>query len=93
MENRKRWMSCLFSQVGHDEASRVTPQSVLGSLGAFEVRYDVPVVFCPSPDLAARQIERWAFYFARECVEAVNGIYRAAVVGAQADLTQLVPRA
>jgi DNA excision repair protein ERCC-4 len=62
--------------------SRITPQSVLGSLGAFEVRYDVPVVFCPTPALAARQIERWAFYFARECVEAVNGLCRAVAVPA-----------
>jgi hypothetical protein len=29
--------------------SRITPAAVLGSLGAFEVRYDVPVVFLPHP--------------------------------------------
>jgi hypothetical protein len=33
--------------------------------------------------MAARLVERWAFYFARECVEAVNGIYRAAAVPAE----------
>ena len=57
--------------------SRMAPAAVLGSLCAFEVRYDVPVVFCRSPQAAARLVERWAFYFARECVESVNGLWRA----------------
>jgi hypothetical protein len=40
-------MAC-FPLAGRSYASRVTPASVLGSLCAFEVRYDVPVVFCPT---------------------------------------------
>jgi len=51
----------------HDYRSRMAPASVLGSLDAFEVRYRVPVVFCPTPKVAARQVERWACYFHREC--------------------------
>jgi DNA excision repair protein ERCC-4 len=50
--------------------SRIVPAAVLGSVCAFEVRYDLPVVFSPTPQAAARLVERWAFYFARECVEA-----------------------
>lgn len=39
--------------------SNVTPRAVLGTLHAFEVRYDVPVVFCETPEIAGRLIERW----------------------------------
>ena len=52
--------------------SKVTPRAVLGTLGAFEARYEVPVVFCPSPDEAGRQIESWTWWSARELVEAAN---------------------
>jgi ERCC4-type nuclease len=54
----------------------VNPASVLSSLYAFEVRYDLPVVFAPSTSVAACQIERWAFYFARQMVEDVNDLWR-----------------
>ena len=37
-----------------------------------------PVVFTANAQEGARKIERWAFYFARETVEAVNGLWRAA---------------
>jgi ERCC4-type nuclease len=56
--------------------SNIAPKAVLGTLSAFEIRYDVPVVFYETPELAARQIERWAFWFAREMVEAVNSLWR-----------------
>lgn len=56
--------------------SSVTPQAVLATLAAFEVRYDLPVVFIRTPELAARQIERWAFYFARDYIKAANQLVR-----------------
>ena len=56
--------------------SNVKPQAVMATLGAFETRYDLPVVFRPSAELAAAQIERWAFWFSREIVEAVNNLWR-----------------
>jgi DNA excision repair protein ERCC-4 len=59
--------------------SRISPKSVLGSLNAWEVRFDVPVVFCQTPEIAGRQIEIWSWYFAREIVETVNDLWRAAV--------------
>ncbi|MEM7384483.1 MAG: ERCC4 domain-containing protein [Verrucomicrobiota bacterium] len=43
--------------------SRATPQSILGSLDAWEVRYGLPVVWQPSPEAAALQVERWAFRY------------------------------
>lgn len=39
--------------------SNIKPQSVLGTLSAFEIRFDVPVVWCATPEIAAAQIERW----------------------------------
>jgi DNA excision repair protein ERCC-4 len=58
--------------------SNIRPRAVMSTLGAFEARYDLPVVFKPSPELAAAQIERWAFWFAREMVEVVNDLWRSA---------------
>lgn len=57
--------------------SNIKPQSVLGTLSAFEIRYDVPVTWCATAEIAAAQIERWAWYFARELVESVNELRRA----------------
>jgi ERCC4-type nuclease len=52
--------------------SNVSPQSVLGSLATWEIRFNLPVVFSASADLAARQLERWTFYFAREIILNAN---------------------
>lgn len=56
--------------------SQVKPAAVLATLSAIEARFDVPVVFAPSPDDGARRIESWAYWFAREQVESVNAIAR-----------------
>jgi ERCC4-type nuclease len=64
--------------------SRISPRAIWGTLWAFEARFDTPVVFRHTPELAARQIETWAFYFARECVSAVNGLRRAGAPSAGA---------
>jgi DNA excision repair protein ERCC-4 len=58
--------------------SRIAPKAVLATLAALEARFDVPVVFVPSPEDAGRIIESWAFWFARELVENVNTLARAA---------------
>ena len=58
--------------------SRISPKSVLGSLSAWECRYDCPIVYAATPEEAAREVERWAWYFAREVIENVNDIWRAA---------------
>jgi ERCC4-type nuclease len=39
--------------------SRIVPKAILATLGAFELRYDLPVVFIETPEAAAREIERW----------------------------------
>jgi DNA excision repair protein ERCC-4 len=56
--------------------SRIPPKSILGSLNAWEVRFDIPVLFCQTPELAAKEIERFAYWFAREMVETVNEMWR-----------------
>jgi DNA excision repair protein ERCC-4 len=56
--------------------SNIKPQAIMGTLHAFEVRYDVPVMFCEKPENAGRLIERWAFWFAREMVGTVNSLCR-----------------
>jgi len=59
--------------------SSVTPKAVFATLGAFEARFDLPVVFISCPRLAGRKIESWAFWFVREYVLAANGLLRAAI--------------
>jgi DNA excision repair protein ERCC-4 len=56
--------------------SNSKPQAVMGTLRAFEIRYDVPVVFTETPETAGRLVEHWAFWFAREMVERVNALWR-----------------
>jgi len=56
--------------------SRIPPASVLHSLAAWEARF-VPVVFWPTPNAAACQVESWAYWFAREAVQVANDLLRA----------------
>lgn len=60
---------------GHYRSS-ISPLSVLGSLSAWEIRFDIPVVFAATPEDAAIETERWVWYFAREHVQIVNGLLR-----------------
>jgi ERCC4-type nuclease len=57
--------------------SRISPKAVLGSLAAWECRFDVPIVYAATPAQAAIQVETWCWYFAREMVEVVNDLWRA----------------
>jgi hypothetical protein len=38
--------------------SNINPQSIIGSLATWKIRFNLPVVFSVSPNLAARQLER-----------------------------------
>ncbi len=57
--------------------SRIKPASVLNTLSAFEIRYEVPVVFAATPELAARLVERWAYYMAREVAKESTELLKA----------------
>lgn len=59
----------------HRYRSNLNPKVVMNSLSAFEARY-IPVVWAATPEEAARQVETWAWWFARETVEATNSILR-----------------
>jgi hypothetical protein len=40
-----------------------------------DVRYDLPIVFQTTPELATRQIESWSFWYARKTTETVNDLW------------------
>jgi ERCC4-type nuclease len=52
--------------VGGNYRSNANPKAVYSTLGFFEVRYDLPVVFCKNEAEAEYRIKRWARYFCRE---------------------------
>jgi len=56
--------------------SKINPKSVLATLSAFEIRYDLPIVWAETPETAAREIERWIWFLAREVVENANDLLR-----------------
>src|SRR5260370_23260028 len=45
--------------------SRSSPAAVLATLAAFEVRWDIPIIFIETPEAAALQIEQSSFLFFR----------------------------
>lgn len=53
----------------HRYRSATSPKSILSTLAAFEIRYDIPVVWATTPDDAAVLVERWVWWFAREMVK------------------------
>lgn len=52
--------------------SAIKPSSVLATLSSIEVRFLVPVVFKPDPLSAARKVEDWVWWYAREIVLNAN---------------------
>ncbi len=60
----------------HRYRSQTNPKSVIASVTAFEIRYQLPVCYCPTPEAAAAQIERWALYFVRERLIAASETLR-----------------
>jgi ERCC4-type nuclease len=65
----------------HRYRSSVSPQSVMGSLAAWEIRFDCPVVWCPDPESAARLVESWASYFSREILKTADCLRSAQEAG------------
>jgi ERCC4-type nuclease len=64
----------------HRYRSNLTPKAVFNTLSAFEVRYDLPVVWADEPNAAAFLVEEWAWWFARETLCAVNELIHAGEV-------------
>lgn len=59
--------------------SRINPASVMASLKAWEVRYDLPVVFAPTAQLAAELVESWIAWHARDVLSRASEITSAVV--------------
>ena len=53
---------------------KADPRALLSSLSAFEVRYSLPVVWCPCPASAALLVERWAWFYWREAVRPLRPV-------------------
>ena len=49
--------------------SRATPKSIFGSIHAFEMRYNLPIVWTEDRYAGGKLIERWAYYYIREKTE------------------------
>jgi DNA excision repair protein ERCC-4 len=58
----------------HRYRSNIPPASILGSLAAWEIRYDLPVVWTPDPIEGAILIETWSHYFAREIAKQAESL-------------------
>jgi len=54
----------------------ILPKSVLGSLYAWQAAFNLPFVLTPSPQTAARLIERWAHYWCAYRVKELNELLR-----------------
>ena len=61
----------------HRYRSGVSPKAVMSTLAAFEVRYDLPVVWSNTPDDGAVLIERWAWWFCRELLKSAESVFTA----------------
>ena len=48
------------------QATAHNAKAIFSSLSAMETRWSIPVVWESSPELAARLVERWAWFFWRE---------------------------
>lgn len=46
--------------------SQALPRSILGGVSSLEVRYEIPVVWSPTPAAAASLVECWAVWASRE---------------------------
>ncbi len=58
----------------HRYQSKATPKAILHTLAAFEVRYDLPLVWTPSPEAGAALVESWAWWFAREILKTAAAV-------------------
>lgn len=48
------------------QATAANAKAIFSSVSAFEARYGIPFIWEPSPELAARLVERWCWFMWRE---------------------------
>lgn len=68
--------SCERDILDYQYRSAINPPCVLGSLFAWQARFDLPYVLAPSAEIGARFVESWALYHCREVVQSANGLLR-----------------
>jgi ERCC4 domain len=78
--------SCERDILTHSYRSAINPRCVLGSLFAWQARFDIPYVLALTPEMAVRLIETWALYHCREVVQSANGLLRSFWRSARAKL-------
>jgi ERCC4-type nuclease len=54
------------------QAMAANPKAIFSSITAMETRWRVPVIWEPTPAIAARLVERWAWFFWRERAASVR---------------------
>lgn len=62
--------------IGRRYRSTVSPKMILHSLATWEARFDLPVIWAPTPEAAAELVETWVFWFAREIAVSANLLLR-----------------
>jgi ERCC4-type nuclease len=68
--------------------SAIIPSAVLASLETWEIRFDIPFVFEPNPEAAARRVEDWAYRFAVEIVKESNALFRGSRIAPERQTAQ-----
>ena len=63
----------------HRYRSNLAPKAILSTLSAFEIRYDVPIVWLDTPELAANRLESWAWWVCREHLKTVTAMMASGV--------------
>lgn len=49
--------------------SKASPESILGSLNSWWVRYGVPTIWCGDPALAARTVRNLAYHYVKQATQ------------------------
>jgi DNA excision repair protein ERCC-4 len=60
----------------HRYRSRMLPKAILHTLAAYEIRFEVPVSWFPTPEAAGRQVESWIWWIAYEITQNSNDLLR-----------------
>lgn len=62
-------VGCRAEVEQHRYRGNVSPKAILASLSAWEIRFDVPVVWAGTPEEAGQLVESWIWWTAREIVK------------------------
>jgi ERCC4-type nuclease len=76
----------------HRYRSKIPPKSVFATLAAYEMRFDLPVIWQPGELEAARLVARWGHFFHREMIRPFKKVASCSIDHAAGSSTlQLIP--